>query len=69
MVEQTGAMIKPMAIVQQTGTVVKPRTIVEQIGAMVKPRTLDRGVPGSSLRRFAIRCGLQPVKFPKLLML
>ena len=35
--------------------------------AVVKPRTLGRDVPGSSLNRVAVRCGLEQVTYPQLL--
>ena len=40
---------------------------VERTGAVVKPRTLGQEVPGSSLSRVAVRCGLEQVTFPHLL--
>ena len=33
---------------------------------MVKPRALGREVPGSSLSRVAVCCGLEQVTFPQL---
>ena len=40
---------------------------MERTGRVVKPRVLGREVPGSSLSRVTVRCGLEQITFPQLL--